>query len=331
MACSRLQLPRAFSLTILWQHTKWSKPRSTLAMWSSTSPEGRALQSTCTMRQSPSPHWRHLQYGGDSCRAQHPGAALAQHCFSHALQLCTHRSLGLDIFGPHHHTVSTSIEERLYDRPVRWLAVDGNGNRPRISPGGLGHGIELATARLHLSRRDAVGQPAVSMCHYPAQHILGVPANDNGRMRLLGGFGIGTDQGKIEILAMVLRLVIGPQRLHDLNGFPGLRPAVYEVTAHEFSFLTQPARANAEQEAAATKPIKAGDLLSQEEWIALGHQGNARAEFNGASDSRSPGQGDVGIGEMGIGPGDLAASGREGAGAVHRHRGMLRIPDRLET
>src|SRR5215471_14565194 len=150
-------------------------------------------------------------------------------------------------------------------------------------------------------------------------------------MRLLYGFGIGTDQWKIEILTVVLRLVIGPQRLHDLNGFPGLCPAVYEVTAHEFSFLTQPARANAEQEAAATKPIKAGDLLSQEEWIALGHQGNARAEFNGAGDPRSPGQRDIGIGEMGIGPGNLATGGREGAGAVHRHRGMLRVPDRLET
>src|SRR5262245_3938535 len=97
------------------------------------------------------------QHGEDHCCMQYPATALAQHCFSHALQLCTHRSLGLDIFGPHHHAVSTGIEERLYDRPVRWLAVDGNGNRPRISPGSLGHGIELATARLNLSRRDAVG------------------------------------------------------------------------------------------------------------------------------------------------------------------------------
>ena len=34
---------------------------------------------------------------------------------------------------------------------------------------------------------------------------------------------------------------------------------------------------------------------------------------------------------MGIRPGNVAASGREGAGAVHGHRGMLGIPDRLET
>src|SRR5262245_8488247 len=104
-----------------------------------------------------------------------------------------------------------------------------------------------------------------------------------------------------------------------------------EVTTHEFSFLPHPARANAEQEATAAKPIETGDLLGQKEWIALGNQGNARAEFNGAGDPGSPGQGDVGIGEMGIGPGDLAASGWEGAGAVYRHRGMLRVPDRLET
>jgi len=54
---------------------------------------------------------------------------------------------------------------------------------------------------------------------------------------------------------------------------------VLEVAAHEFGFLPQPARANAEQEAAAAKPIEAGDLLGQEEWIALGNQGNARGEF----------------------------------------------------
>ena len=124
---------------------------------------------------------------------------------------------------------------------------------------------------------------------------------------------------------------MGPERLHDLNGFPCLRPAVHEVATHEFRFLPQPARANAEQEAAAAKPIEAGDLLGQEEGVALGNQGNARAEFNGAGDPGSPGQGDVGIGEMGISPGDLAAGGGEGAGAVDRHRGMLRVPDRLET
>ena len=135
-------------------------------------------------------------------------------------------------------------------------------------------------------------------------------------MRLLGGFGIGSHGWKIEITAMVLRLVMGPEGLHDLDGFPGLRPAVLEVATHELGFLPQPACADAKQEAAAAKPIEAGDLLGQEEGVALGHQGNARAELNGAGDPGSPGQGDVGIGEMGIGPGDLAASGREGAGAV---------------
>src|SRR5919198_866988 len=150
-------------------------------------------------------------------------------------------------------------------------------------------------------------------------------------MRLLGGFGKGSDEWKIEIPAMVLRLVMGPERLHDLNGFPCLRPAVLEVATHELGFLAQPARANAEQEAAAAKPIEAGDLFGQQQWVALGNQGNARAEFNGAGDPGRPGQRDVGIGKMGIGPGDGAAGDWEGAVAVYRHRGMLCVPDRLET
>src|SRR4029453_3554997 len=103
----------------------------------------------------------------------------------------------------------------------------------------------------------------------------GVPPEDNWRMRLLGGFGIRADKRKIEILAVVLRLVMGPQRLHDLNGFPFLRPAVHEVATHEFSFLPQPTRANAKQEAATAKPIEAGDLLGREEWFWPGNQGNA--------------------------------------------------------
>ena len=70
----------------------------------------------------------------------------------------------------------------------------------------------------------------------------------------------------------------------DLDRFARLCPTVREVAPHEFGFLPQPARADAEQEATAAKPIETGNLLGQEERIAFGHQGNARAEFNGPGD-----------------------------------------------
>src|SRR5688572_25768132 len=110
------------------------------------------------------------------------------------------------------------------------------------------------------------------MIHYTAQHVRRVSPQDDRRMRLLYGFGIGSDERKIEIPAMIFRLVMGPERLHDLNGLPCLRPAVHEVATHKLGFLSQPARANAEEEAAAAKSIEAGDLLSQEEGITLGNQ-----------------------------------------------------------
>src|SRR5712692_4851876 len=182
---------------------------------------------------------------------------LTQHRFRHALQLFTHLGCGLDMFGAHDHPVGTGIEERLHDRPVRRLAIDGNGNRPWIPPRLLRQRVERAAAGLNLCGGDPVGQPAIGMGHHPAQHILGVSPKDNRRIRLLGGFGIGADGWKIEVTAVVLRLVMGPERLHDLDGFPCLRPAVREVATHECGFLPQPTRANAEQEAAAAKQIEA--------------------------------------------------------------------------
>src|SRR5262245_36141057 len=99
------------------------------------------------------------------------------------------------------------------------------------------------------------------MGHHSAQHVLGEPTDDDRRMRLLSRFGIRSDGWKIEITTVVLRLFTSPERLHDLDGLPCLCPAVLEVATHELGFLPQPARANAEQEASAAKPVEGGDLF----------------------------------------------------------------------
>src|SRR5262245_23324362 len=100
---------------------------------------------------------------------------------------------------PHHDTVGTSIEKRLHDPTVRWLAIDGNANRPRVPPYLLRHGIELAAALFDLGWRDPIGQPTIGMRHHAAQHILGMPADDHRRVRLLSRFGKGSNEWKIEI------------------------------------------------------------------------------------------------------------------------------------
>src|ERR1700752_2501407 len=111
-----------------------------------------------------------------------------------------------------------------------------------------------------------------------------MPADDDRWMRLLGGFGKGPNRWKTKIAAVILRLIMCPERLHHLDSFPRLRPAVLEVATHELGFFPQPARPNPEQAAPAAKAIEAGDLLGQEEWVALGYQGDACAELQGASD-----------------------------------------------
>ena len=117
-------------------------------------------------------------------------------------------------------------------------------------------------------------------------------------MRFLSRFGIRPDQWKIKVTAVVFRLFLRPQRLHDLDRFPRLRPTMWEVSSHQLGFLPQPARANAEQETAATVEIEGRDLFSQEERIAFRHQRNASAELDRRRHCGGSRQGDIGVRKM---------------------------------
>ena len=130
---------------------------------------------------------------------------------------------------------------------------------------------------------------------------------------------------------MVFCLFLGPEFFHDFDGFTGLRPPVVKVAAHQFGLFSEPAGADAELETATAITVKGGNLFGQQQRVALGDQGDAGAQLYLGGDGRRPGQGDIWVGEMGVGPGNLSTGGREGTVAVDWHCGVLGVPDGLET
>ena len=150
-------------------------------------------------------------------------------------------------------------------------------------------------------------------------------------MRFLRGLRIRAHGREIEEFAMKLGCVLGPERLHHVERFPCLRPPAREIAAKYLDFLFQPPRADAKDEAASAMVIQGGDLLGQEQWITLRHQSDSGCQLQRRRHPRRTCQGDVGVREMRIGPGDGAARGWERARTLDRHGGMLRIPDRIEA
>ena len=146
------------------------------------------------------------------------------------------------------------------------------------------------------------------------------------------GLGVAAHGREVVVFAVKLRLVLRPKLFEGKHGLARLRPAVVEVAAEELSLFAVPARADAEQKAAAAVHIQGGDGLGEDERVALGDERDARAELEGGGNAGRAGEGDVGVGEVGVGIGDDAV-GRAGKRAcgVDGHNGMLGVPDRLKA
>ena len=211
------------------------------------------------------------------------------------------------------------------------LAEYGDGEGLGVAAAFVGQGVQLAASVLDLGRGGAVGEPAVAPAGHPPEDIAGHAAEEDGRVGLLGGLGVHIDGREVVVLAVVFGLFLGPEGLEGGHGFAGLGPAVVEVAAHHFGFLAVPAGADAEDEASVAVLVQDGDLLGEDERVAFRHQGDAGAEFDAISDGGGHGEGDVGFGEVAVSPGDFAAGGGEGAGAVDGQDGVFVVPDGLEA
>ena len=235
------------------------------------------------------------------------------------------------VLRPDHHPVGPGVEVRLHHVAVGGLAVDGDGDGTGVAPDFRRHGVDPGAAFFHLGGGYAVGQPAVGVGHHAAQDVPGHAADDDRRVRVLGWLGERLDRREVVVLAVVLGLVLGPKLLHHLDGFSGLGPAMLKVAAHDLGLFPEPAGADAEHEAAPAEQVEAGNLLRQQQRVALRHQRNAGAQLDGAARSGGPGQSDVGVGEVGISPRNLASGGREGAVAVQGHGRVFGVPEGLEA
>src|SRR5215510_1320964 len=150
-------------------------------------------------------------------------------------------------------------------------------------------------------------------------------------MRLLRGLWIRAHRREIEEFAMKLRCVLGPECLHHVKRFPRLRPPAREIAAKYLDFFFKPPRAYAKDEAASAMEIQGGNLLGQKQRITLGYQRDSGCQLQGRRYPRRTREGNIGLREMRISPGDCAARGWEGTRAFDRNGGMLSIPDRIEA
>src|SRR5215470_16514305 len=139
---------------------------------------------------------------------------LAQHGRRDARKLRAHLRFRLDGGRPHDDAVGAGIQQAPDEIAIRRLAVHGDGDAGRIAPGVLGEPVERGAALAQLIGRDAIGQPAVAPGHHALEHIPGATAQDDWWMRLLRGLRVRADRREVVVLAVKLRVGLGPQLLH---------------------------------------------------------------------------------------------------------------------
>ena len=144
-------------------------------------------------------------------------------------------------------------------------------------------------------RRDAVGHPAISPRHHATRHVGRGAADQDGRVRLLHRLGRRVDGREVDMPAVELAGFVSPQLFHGGDGFAGVADTLGEFDAEQLGFLPEPAGADAEEETSVAEIVEGGDLLGQQDGVALRHQADARAQLERRGYRRGPAQRDEGI------------------------------------
>ena len=198
-----------------------------------------------------------------------------------------------------------------------------------ITPGLGGQLVQGLASVSNLVGRGADRHPAVPPLNRSFEHILGRATQNNGRMRLLGRLGKALDRGKVIIPAVIFGLVRSPQLFHGQDRIPGLGPAVRKVSAHDLTLFFLPAGANAKQETSARIVIQRGDLLGQQQRVALRHEANPGAQLDLRGRGRGPSQRHKRVGNNpDRSRNRLIRSHGIAHGGMHRQNRMFRDPKR---
>jgi hypothetical protein len=173
---------------------------------------------------------------------------------------------------------------------------------------GLGQPIQLRLDPTRVARR--MGHPAIAVRRCPGQRGVPIAADVDGRMRLLYRLGPGENRVEVNMLAVELGLVLGPDLLERDQLFVRDRsagPWIRAVVAH---FFTAPACAHPEDHPAAGYQVQAGDLLGRVDHIPLDQQGHPSPQQQVTGDRCCRRQRDEWVERTVIHPWQLAARGK---------------------
>src|SRR5204862_4150206 len=130
-----------------------------------------------------------------------------------------------------------------------------------------------------LLRRARMRDPAVAVRQRPAGGVREHAADDDGRVRLLHRLRPGHHRAEIDDLAVIFRLVLGPDCLHCLVLLTHLLEARGVDGAMVFHLVLIPAAADPEQEPAAGYLVEGRDELGGLDRVALDDETDAGAEL----------------------------------------------------
>ena len=128
-------------------------------------------------------------------------------------------------------------------------------------------------------------------------------------MWLLNGLGPLPDRVEVDELAVVLGLVLRPDRLHGLDALALHPEAPIGIGAVIGHLLDVPARAHPEVDATAREQVERGDLAGGDDRISLGHQADAEAKPELLGRRRDRAERDEGIERVRVLARELAAAG----------------------
>src|SRR6478672_3868658 len=129
-----------------------------------------------------------------------------------------------------------------------------------------------------LNRHTGVRHSFVAVGEHAADDAFAGAADEDGWVWLLRRLGPGPDGVEVDVAAVVLGLVVGPDLAHRLHALVHDRPAGRWVDAVVGNLLWDPAGADAEQHASVREEVEAGDRLRRRDRLPLGHQAHAGPE-----------------------------------------------------
>src|SRR5207302_10054806 len=118
------------------------------------------------------------------------------------------------------------------------------------------------------------------------ERVRSVAADEYRRLRLLHGLWPRPDRIKVDVFAVKLGGVFGPDLLHGQHAFTQHLPSHRRSRPVILHLLAVPSAADAEEHATAGDEVGGRDLLREHNWIALDDETDARAELDRRRDRR---------------------------------------------